>query len=92
MGVIKKFIEKKLQRNYTEIQQKIITITAEQLDVDEDSIKPSHSFVKKLGADSLDVVELIMAFEEEFCIEIPDEIAEKMFTIDDVAKHIADNK
>ena len=63
-------------------------ILKEQLGVEEDEIQMSSTFVDDLGADSLDIVELIMAFEEEFNIEIPDEKAEKIRTVGDVVKYI----
>ncbi|MBR4642373.1 MAG: acyl carrier protein [Selenomonadaceae bacterium] len=63
-------------------------IVKEQLGVEEDEIQMSSTFVDDLGADSLDIVELIMAFEEEFNIEIPDEQAEKIKTVEDVVKYI----
>jgi acyl carrier protein len=61
---------------------------AHQLGVEEDSITPASSFVEDLGADSLDVVELVMALEEEFGIEIPDDQAEKIVTVGDAVKFI----
>ena len=67
-------------------------IVKEQLGVEEDEIQMSSTFVDDLGADSLDIVELIMAFEEEFNIEIPDEKAEKIKTVEDVVKYIEDAK
>ena len=63
-------------------------IVKDQLGVEEDEIQMSSTFVDDLGADSLDIVELIMAFEEEFNIEIPDEKAEKIKTVEDVVKYI----
>ena len=63
-------------------------IVKEQLGVEDDEIQMSSTFVDDLGADSLDIVELIMAFEEEFNIEIPDEKAEKIKTVEDVVKYI----
>ncbi len=67
---------------------KIRAIVAEQLGVDEDQVTPDASFVDDLGADSLDTVELIMAFEEEFEVEIPDEEAQKIKTVQDVIDYI----
>ena len=67
---------------------KIKSIVAEQLGVDEDQVTEDASFVDDLGADSLDTVELIMAFEEEFDIEIPDEDAQKIKTVKDVMEYI----
>jgi acyl carrier protein len=63
-------------------------IIAEQLGVDEDEVVPEASFVEDLGADSLDTVELVMAFEEEFDIEIPDEDAEKILTVGKAMEYI----
>ena len=67
---------------------KIKSIVAEQLGVDEDQVTEDASFVDDLGADSLDTVELIMAFEEEFDIEIPDEDAQKIKSVKDVMEYI----
>ncbi len=68
--------------------EKIKSIIAEQLGVKAEEVTPESSFVDDLGADSLDTVELIMALEEEFSIEIPDEDAEKMTKVSDVIKYI----
>ena len=70
---------------------KVIELIVEQLDADSDSISDDDSFMDDLGADSLDTVELIMAFEEEFGIEIPDEDAENIRTVGDVLKYLEDN-
>nr|WP_314115603.1 acyl carrier protein [uncultured Leptotrichia sp.] len=67
---------------------KINSILVDQLGVDEDQVTEDASFVDDLGADSLDTVELIMAFEEEFDIEIPDEDAQKIKTVKDVIEYI----
>ncbi|BBM38247.1 acyl carrier protein [Leptotrichia hofstadii] len=67
---------------------KIKSIVVDQLGVDEDQVTEDASFVDDLGADSLDTVELIMAFEEEFDIEIPDEDAQKIKTVKDVIEYI----
>ena len=67
---------------------KLKEILVDVLGVEEDSIKPESKFVEDLGADSLDLVELIMAFEDKFGIEISDEEAEKMVTIKDVLDYI----
>jgi len=72
-----------------ESMDRIKKIIVDQLGVDESKITESSSFVDDLGADSLDIVELIMAFEEEFDIEIPDEDAEKMKTIGDAVKYLS---
>jgi acyl carrier protein len=63
-------------------------IVQEQLDVEEDKITPDANFIEDLGADSLDTVELVMALEEEFGVEIPDEDAENIKTVEDVVKYI----
>ncbi|MBQ6005811.1 MAG: acyl carrier protein [Selenomonadaceae bacterium] len=68
--------------------EQVKKIVKEQLGVEEEEIQMSSTFVDDLGADSLDIVELIMAFEEEFNIEIPDEKAEKIKTVEDVVKYI----
>lgn len=70
------------------MEEKIKKIIAEQLDVDLASVKPEASFVNDLGADSLDTVELVMALEEEFNIEISDEDAEKIATVKDAVEYI----
>ena len=70
------------------VESKIKTIIAEQLGVKPEEVTPNASFVDDLGADSLDTVELIMALEEEFNVEIPDEDAEKMKTVGDAIKYI----
>ena len=74
------------------MEERIKEIIADQLGIDVDQIKPESKFVDDLGADSLDVVELIMAFEEEFDVEIPDEDAEKIQTVGDVINYIKENK
>ena len=70
------------------IEEKIKSIIAEQLGVKQEEVSPQASFIDDLGADSLDTVELIMALEEEFNVEIPDEDAEKMTTVGDAIKYI----
>lgn len=72
-------------------EEKIKEIIVEQLGVDADQITPDASFIDDLGADSLDTVELVMAFEEEFDIEIPDEDAEKIRTFRDVITYMNAN-
>lgn len=74
------------------IEQRVKEIIADQLGVEMEKITPGAKFVDDLGADSLDVVELIMAFEEEFNIEIPDEDAEKITTVGDVLDYIKSKK
>jgi acyl carrier protein len=70
------------------VEEKVKQIVVEQLGVDEAEVTPSASFVDDLGADSLDTVELVMAFEEAFDIEIPDEDAEKIRTVKDAIDYI----
>ncbi|MBI2399843.1 MAG: acyl carrier protein [Deltaproteobacteria bacterium] len=70
------------------VDNKVKKIIIEQLDVTEDEVTPTASFVDDLGADSLDTVEMVMAFEEEFGIEIPDEDAEKIKTVQDATEYI----
>jgi len=67
---------------------KVKAIIVDQLGVSEDKVTMDASFVDTLGADSLDIVELVMAFEEEFSIEIPDDAAEKISTVADVVDYI----
>jgi acyl carrier protein len=76
----------------TQIEAKVRGIVAEQLGVGEDEIKPESSFVEDLGADSLDIVELVMAMEEEFEVEIPDEEAENIKTVGDAINYISTHK
>jgi len=70
------------------IEERVKQIIVEQLGVDEGEVTPTASFVDDLGADSLDVVELVMAFEEAFGLEIPDEDAEKIATVKDAIAYI----
>ena len=72
--------------------EKIKEIVVEQLGVDEDTITMSSSFIDDLGADSLDIVELIMAFEDAFDVEIPDADAEKISTVGDAVDYIKNMK
>jgi acyl carrier protein len=72
-------------------EERIKEIIVEQLGVDKDQITSDASFIDDLGADSLDTVELVMAFEEEFDIEIPDEDAEKIRTVQDVISYLNDH-
>jgi acyl carrier protein len=75
----------------SDIEERVIKMVAEQLSVKEDTVQMSSSFVEDLGADSLDTVELIMALEEEFDAEIPDEEAEKIATVSDAVNYITKN-
>lgn len=70
------------------VQDKITEIIVEQLGVKPEEVTPEASFVDDLGADSLDTVELVMALEEEFGVEIPDEDAEKIQTVGDAIKYV----
>ena len=72
----------------TQTFDRVKKVIVEQLGIDEAEVKPEASFIQDLGADSLDTVELVMALEEEFGIEIPDEIAEKIQNVGDAVKHI----
>lgn len=72
------------------VEDKVKDIIADQLGVKKDEIKPDSSFTDDLGADSLDTVEVVMALEEEFGIEIPDEDAEKITTVGQSVKYIED--
>ena len=72
--------------------EKVRDIVVEQLGVEPDEVSIESTFIDDLGADSLDIVELIMAFEEEFNIEIPDEAAEKIKSVQDVVTYIDQNK
>jgi len=71
-----------------EIPAKIKEVIVEQLGVDAERVRPEASFIDDLGADSLDIVELVMAMEEEFDIEIPDEEAEKLKSVSDVVNYL----
>ena len=70
------------------IEEKVKDIIVEQLGVGADQVKPEAKFIEDLGADSLDTVELVMAFEEEFDVEVPDEDAEKLTSVGDVIRYI----
>jgi acyl carrier protein len=74
------------------IEQRVKDIIVEQLNVKADQVAGEAKFIEDLGADSLDIVELIMALEEEFGYEIPDEEAEKLLTVGDVIKYIEDHQ
>jgi acyl carrier protein len=74
------------------VEQRVREIVAEQLERDVNDVTTASSLIDDLGADSLDVVELVMKMEEEFGIEIPDEEAEKIKTVNDVIQYIATHK
>ena len=78
--------------NSEEIFEKLKEIIVSQLGVEEEQVKMKSTFVDDLSADSLDIVELVMNIEEEFDMEIPDEAAEKIVTVEDVVKYIEENK
>jgi acyl carrier protein len=72
----------------SDIESKVKDIIVEQLGVSADQLKPEAKFIEDLGADSLDTVELVMAFEEEFGIEVPDEDAEKLQSVGDIITYV----
>ena len=72
----------------SDIQDQVIKIVVDHLGIDESKIKPDSKFIDDLGADSLDTVELVMAFEEKFGIEIPDDAAETIQTVKDAISYI----
>ena len=74
----------------SDIADRVKKIVVEHLGVEEDKVTENASFIDDLGADSLDTVELVMAFEEEFNLEIPDDAAEKIGTVGDAVKHISE--
>ncbi len=74
-----------------DVLEKVKKIIVEQLSSEESEVTPAASFIEDLGADSLDIVELIMALEEEFGVEIPDEDAEKIATVGDAVKYIQEH-
>lgn len=74
-----------------QIFTKVKAIIVDQLGVEEDEVTAESSFIEDLGADSLDIVELIMALEEEFGIEVPDEDAEKLATVSDAVEYIKEH-
>ncbi len=80
----------KREKVMSDNQKRIIKVICEQLDVEESKITEDASFIDDLGADSLDTVELVMAFEEEFDIEIPDDMAEQIKTVNDVISLVKD--
>ena len=74
------------------IEERVRDLIVEQLGVNAEQVTPEAAFVDDLGADSLDTVELVMAFEEEFGIDIPDEDAEKMLTVADSSKYLDEHQ
>ncbi|MHB1610196.1 MAG: acyl carrier protein [Sulfobacillus sp.] len=77
--------------NKEQVFDKVKEIIVDQLGVDEEEVTTEASFIDDLGADSLDIVELIMALEEEFGLEIPDDEAEKISTVNDAVEYIREN-
>ena len=75
----------------SDINERVKDLVVEQLGVSADQVTPQASFIDDLGADSLDTVELVMAFEEEFGSDIPDEDAEKMVSVSDAIKYLEEN-
>ena len=75
----------------SDIEGRVKKIVVEHLSIEEEKISESASFIDDLGADSLDTVELVMAFEEEFGVEIPDDAAESIQTFGDAVKYISEN-
>lgn len=75
-----------------EIAERVATIVTNQLDVEREKVKPEASFINDLGADSLDIVELVMELEEDFQMSIPDEDAEKIRTVGEATNYIVKNK
>lgn len=76
----------------SDVEAKVKKIVVEHLGVDEAKVSDDASFIDDLGADSLDTVELVMAFEEEFGVEIPDDAAESIVTVRDAVKYITEHK
>jgi len=76
----------------SDVAERVKKIVVEHLGVDAEKVNPEASFIDDLGADSLDTVELVMAFEEEFGVEIPDDAAEKITTVRDAIDYIDQNK
>lgn len=74
------------------VADRVISIVVERLGVERDKVKPDTSFVNDLGADSLDIVELVMEFEEEFGMSIPDDKAEEISTVGEAIKYIEENQ
>ena len=74
------------------IESQVVDVTVEQLGVDREKVTPDAKFIDDLGADSLDIVELVMTFEEKFSLEVPDEDAEKLKSVSDVVTYIKAHK
>jgi len=87
-AIVRQYFLQSGGRNPMSVEEKVKNIIVEQLGVDMESVTPEASFIDDLGADSLDIVELVMTMEEEFDLEIPDEDAEKIKTVNDVVNYI----
>lgn len=74
------------------IEEKVISVIADQLGIEKDKVKPESSFTNDLKADSMDTVEMIMAFEDGFSIKIPDQDAEKILTVQDAIDYIKEHQ
>lgn len=83
---------KETEKQMDEIADKVKKIVVEHLGIEEDKVTPESSFVDDLGADSLDTVELVMAFEEAFNVEIPEDMAEKITTVNEAVEYIKKQK
>jgi acyl carrier protein len=81
-------MQKSFKEGQMSIEEKVIEIISQKLNLSKDQVKPEASFVDDLGADSLDLVELVMAMEEAFGMEVPDEDAEKLRTVKDVIEYV----
>ena len=78
--------------NQEEITTRVTALVVDHLGVDAGDVTPTASFIDDLGADSLDIVELVMAFEEEFGVEIPDDAAEKISTVGDAVSYVSEHQ
>jgi acyl carrier protein len=85
-------LKRTMEPSMSDLAERVKKIVVEHLDVDPSKVEPKASFIDDLGADSLDIVELVMAFEEEFDVEIPDEAAETIQTVGDAIKFIGEQK
>jgi len=81
-----------MEHTYESVYEKVAKIVIDELSVEESEIKKNSNFIDDLGADSLAVIEMIMAIEEEFDIEIPDEQSENIMTMDQAVKYVLDKK
>ena len=92
MLIATRFVKKlKKGKKMSDTPERVKKIVVEHLGIDEEKVTETASFIDDLGADSLDTVELVMAFEEEFGCEIPDDVAEKIVTVKDAINYIEEN-